>query len=172
MHRRFAALLALTLVPAAAALNAQGVAAVAPLYADVKDNVIKSAELMPPANYPFKPTPKVRSYGQLIGHIANANYMLCATAKGEKNPNVQDFEKNTKKADLVKAVKDAFAYCDGLYKMADADLSATAEMFGMKMSRLSWTLMNVTHNNLHYGNLITYLRLKGLTPPSSMKNGV
>jgi uncharacterized damage-inducible protein DinB len=170
MHRRLATLLALTLVPLAA--RAQGVAATKPLYDDVKDNIIKSAEMLSAVNYAYKPTPKVRSFGQLIGHIANANYMLCATAKGEKNPATQDFEKNTKKADLVKAVKDAFAYCDGLYNMADADLSASAEMFGMKMSRLSWTIMNVTHNNLHYGNLITYLRLKGMTPPSSMKNGV
>jgi uncharacterized damage-inducible protein DinB len=170
MHRRLATLLAVALLPGAA--NAQGVAAVKPLYDDVKDNITKSAEMMPAANYTYKPTPKVRSYGQMIGHIANANYMLCSTAKGEKNPNVQDFEKNTRKTDLVKAVKDAFAYCDGLYNMADADLSASAEMFGMKMSRLSWTLMNVTHDNLHYGNLITYLRLKGMTPPSSMKSGV
>jgi len=170
MSRRLTALVALTLLPAVA--SAQALAAALPLYDDVKDNVIKSAELMPEANYAFKPTPAVRSFGQLIGHIANANFAICATSKGEKSPAMQDFEKNTEKAALVKAVKDAFAYCDAVYKMPDASLSAQTELFGMKMSRMGFALLNVTHDNLHYGNLITYLRLKGLTPPSSSKNGI
>lgn len=170
MRRRLTALIALTLLPGIAA--AQALASVQPLYEDVKDNVIKSAELMPEADYAFKPTAVVRSYGQLIGHLANANFAICATAKGEKSPATQDFEKTTEKAALVKGVKDAFAYCDAVYKMADAALAAPAELFGMKMTRLGFAMLNVTHDNLHYGNLITYLRMKGLTPPSSSKAGI
>lgn len=167
MKARIAALVALTVIPAAA--RAQGIAAVQPLYDMVKQNVLKSADLMPDTNYAFKPTPAVRSFGQLLGHLADANYMLCATAKGEKGPfEMEHFEKTvTGKVALVKALKDAFAYCDAVYQMADADLTGTAEMFGMKMTRMGWAFMNVTHDNLHYGNVITYLRLKGLTPPSS-----
>jgi uncharacterized damage-inducible protein DinB len=166
MHFRLAALLALT---TASTAGAQAIATMQPLFEDVKQNVIKSAELMPEADYASKPTPAVRSFGQLVGHVANANFMICSTAKGEKSPAVQDFEKNTEKAALVKGLKDAFAYCDAVYKMTDAALSGPAELFGMKMTRLGFAFMNVTHDNLHYGNMITYLRLKGLVPPSSGK---
>ena len=69
----------------------------------------------------------------------------------------------------MKALTDAFAYCDPVYQMADADLGAGAELFGMKMSRLGFAFMNVTHNNEHYGNLVTYFRLKGIVPPSSQR---
>ena len=164
MKPHLAALAALCIASPAAA---QGISTMAPIYEDVKGNILKSADMMPAENFAFKPTPEVRSFGQLVGHIANANFMICATAKGEKSPATQDYEKATDKAALVKGLQDAFAYCDPVYKMADASLGAEAEMFGMKMTRMGWAFMNVTHDNLHYGNVITYLRLKGLTPPSS-----
>ena len=163
---------ALLLVAAPATAAAQGIPAMAPLYEMAKGWLVKSAEMMPDSNYGYKPTPIVRSYGQLIGHVANANYVMCATAKGEKNPNTQDFEKTTEKAGLVQALKDALAYCDPLYKMADADLSGPAEMFGIKMTRLGFAFLNVTHDNEHYGNVVTYLRMKGLVPPSSQGPGM
>jgi len=59
-----------------------------------------------------------------------------------------------------------------VYKMADGDLSAPAEMFGIKMTRLGFAFLNVTHDNEHYGNMVTYLRMKGLTPPSSQGPGM
>ena len=165
MKVSLAALAVLTLTSSAAA---QGISNIAPLFDMTKGWLVKSAELMPEENYSFKPTPEVRSFGALIGHVADANFMICATAKGEKSPHaMQEYEKKTAKADLVQGLKDAMAYCDPVYKMADASLSATAEMFGMKMTRVGWAMLNVTHDNLHYGNVITYLRLKGLTPPST-----
>lgn len=167
MNVRTGALLLLVTLPAAA--SAQAVTALNPLYENIKDNVIKSAEAVSEANYSFKPTPEVRSFGQLIGHLANANYTFCATAKGEKSPATQDFEKNTEKAALVRAVKDAFAYCDPVYKMPDSAFSPMAELFGMKMTRLGFLMMNVAHDNEHYGNIVTYMRLKGMVPPSSQR---
>jgi uncharacterized damage-inducible protein DinB len=167
MKVRLAALVALAALPGTAA--AQGVATIAPLYEMSKGWLIKSAEQMPDSTYFFKPTPAIRSFGQIIGHVANANYTFCSTARGEKSPQTQDFEKNTEPAALVKALKDAFAYCDPVYKMADASLSAPAEVFGIKMTRLGFAMLNVTHNNEHYGNLVTYFRLKGMTPPSSQQ---
>jgi len=165
MKVRAGAFLLFLAIPAAA--SAQAVAALNPLYENIKGNIIKSAEQMPEANYSFKPTPEVRSFGQLVGHMANANFAICSTAKGEKSPATQDFEKVTEKAALVKAVKDAFAYCDPVFKMADAAFSPMAELFGMKMSRLGFLMLNVTHDNEHYGNMVTYFRLKGMVPPSS-----
>jgi uncharacterized damage-inducible protein DinB len=165
MKVRAGAFLLFLAIPAAA--SAQAVAALNPLYENIKGNIIKSAEQMTEANYSFKPTPEVRSFGQLVGHMANANFAICATAKGEKSPATQDFEKVTEKAALVKAVKDAFAYCDAVFKMPDASFSPMAELFGMKMSRLSFLILDVTHDNEHYGNMVTYFRLKGMVPPSS-----
>lgn len=170
MKRLLTAITALSALSALPAhpVSAQAVAALQPLYEAAKGWVIKSAEQMPETNYSFKPTPEVRSFGELIGHLAGANYLFCATAKGEKTPYGEDaFDKVTAKADLVKAVKDAFAYCDPVYKMPDASFSAPAELFGMKMTRLGFLMMNVTHDNEHYGNIVTYFRLKGMVPPSS-----
>lgn len=101
------------------------------------------------------------------GVAADANFMMCATAKGEKRPATESFEKTTDKVGLVKAVKEAFGYCDDVYTWPDAKFTETAEMFGMKMTRLGWLILNVTHDNEHYGNMVTYFRLKGMVPPSS-----
>ena len=170
MNVRFAVLLATTALPGTAA--AQGVSNIAPLYEMSKGWLVKSADQMPDSLWSFKPTPVVRSFGQIIGHVADSNFLFCATAKGEKSPATQSFEKSTDRAAVVKGLKDAFAYCDAVYKMADASLTAPAEVFGIKMTRLGFAMLNVTHNNEHYGNLVTYFRLKGITPPSSQQGAM
>jgi uncharacterized damage-inducible protein DinB len=149
--------------------SAGSVASARNLHDMAKGWLIRSAEQMPEENYTFKPTPEVRSFGQLIGHVANANYLFCSTVKGEKSPATTDYEKATSKATLVQGIKDAFAYCDGAYQISDAKANTEQVTFfgSMTGSRL-WALMfNVAHNNEHYGNLVTYFRLKGMVPPSS-----
>ncbi len=147
--------------------SAQAVAALNPLYQRIKSNIIKAAEQMPDSSYSFKPTPEVRSFGQLVGHMANANYGMCSTAMGASSPATQDYEKTTDRAALVQAVKDAFAYCDPVFKMQDVSFTGMAEFLGMKMTRLGWLMLDVAHDNEHYGNMVTYFRLKGMVPPSS-----
>jgi uncharacterized damage-inducible protein DinB len=135
----------------------------------VKRYVASSAEKMPEANFGFKPTPEVRSFGELIGHLANEHYLLCSPLKGEKNPMADvDFEKKTAKADLVKAINDSNAYCDAAYATVK-DEAKTLEPFSetRKDTPFRVMLLNVTHDNEHYGNMITYLRMKGIVPPSS-----
>lgn len=154
--------------------HAGGVASVRPLYEMAKGWLVKSAEQMPEADYAFKPTPEVRSFGQLVGHVANASYFFCSTAKGETNPSAaNDFEKTTSKAALIQALKDAFAYCDGAYQISDMKaMEEVSLMENMKGSKL-WVLMfNVAHDNEHYGNVVTYFRLKGMVPPSSQQGGM
>ncbi len=145
--------------------------------------LVGSAEKMPESNFSFKPTPEVRSFGQIIGHVANSQFSYCARAKGEKNPNQgNDFEKKTAKDDLVKALKDSVAYCSAVYDtMTDAmavepvaappapapTASAPARPPQQPALKLRFLLGNITHDQEHYGNLVTYLRLKGLVPPSS-----
>jgi uncharacterized damage-inducible protein DinB len=139
-----------------------------------------SAEKMPEANFAFKPTPEVRSFGEIVGHVANTHYSYCSRIKGEKNPNEgNDLEKKTAKADIVKALNDSIAYCAAAYDtMTDAKavelMAPPAAPAGMPARpaaapapRLRLLLGNVTHDQEHYGNLVTYLRLKGLVPPSS-----
>jgi uncharacterized damage-inducible protein DinB len=184
-------LLAMAL-PALAQMPAQGAAPTADPVAKalkasfdtVSGYLAKSAEKMPEANYSFKPTPEVRSFGEIVGHVANAQFSYCSRVKGEANPNQgNDFEKKTAKADLVKAINDSNAYCSAVYgSMTDAMLLEAPPAgppppppaAGAKprppqppMPRLRPLLGNITHDWEHYGNFVTYLRLKGLVPPSS-----
>ncbi|MBI1874537.1 MAG: DinB family protein [Acidobacteria bacterium] len=133
---------------------------------NIRDLGIRSAELMPEEHYGFRPVTDVRTFGEIIGHLANEHYLICAPGKGEPNPNSVDFEKTTKKAELVKALRESAAYCDSLYTMTE---QAANEMpaSGGRRSRFGAALLNVTHDSEHYGNLVTYLRMKGLVPPSS-----
>ena len=135
----------------------------------VKRYVAASAEKMPAEQYGFKPTPEVRSFGELIGHLANEHYLLCSPLKGEANPMEKvDFEKTTAKADLVKAINDSIAYCDAAYAAAKDDPKTIAP-FSAEQRDTPFRVMvlNVTHDSEHYGNIVTYLRLKGIVPPSS-----
>jgi len=134
----------------------------------LKKNLAASAALMPEAEYSFKPTPEVRSFGQIIGHLANDHYLICSGAKGEKNPNTIDYEKTTAKADLVTALNKSIAYCDEVHaSMTDATGAQPVELFKQKYVMLGVLNMNLTHSSEHYGNVVTYLRLKGRVPPSS-----
>jgi uncharacterized damage-inducible protein DinB len=139
------------------------------LYSFMSGAVIRAAEKMPEANYSFKPTPEVRSFGQLVGHEADANFMFCSLAAGEPNPS-KDIEKTkTSKADLVAALKDAVAYCNKAFDgMTDAKGSGMVKIFDrMNLARLTVLSLNTAHTDEHYGNMVTYMRLKGLVPPTS-----
>ncbi len=140
-------------------------------YTVVSGEVIAAAEKMPEQNYSFKPTPEVRSFGQIVGHAADAQYFFCATATGEPSP-MKDIEKTkTSKADLVTALKDAVAYCNKAFAgMTDAQGSQTVKMMNYDMAKLTVLSVNTAHTDEHYGNMVTYLRIKGIVPPSSEKH--
>ena len=136
-----------------------------------KKNVVQSVEVMSDANFTFRPVETVRTYGQILGHLAGANYVICAAAKGEKTPHAEDaFEKLPTKAAIGKALNESLAYCDAVFAAADdRKLAETIDMpFGMgKAARSRALVMNIGHLNEHYGNLVTYMRMKGIVPPSS-----
>jgi len=138
------------------------------LYSFVSSAVINAAQKMPEENYSFKPTPDVRSFGQLVGHVADANYMFCSQASGQPNP-MKDIEKTkTSKADLVSAIKDAVAYCNNAYdSMTDAKGSQMVKLFNFNLAKVTLFSLNTAHTDEHYGNMVTYLRLKGIVPPTS-----
>jgi uncharacterized damage-inducible protein DinB len=139
------------------------------LYMMLSGPVVRAAEKMPEENYSFKPTPDVRSFGQLVGHVADANYNFCAMAIGEPNPAKNIEKTKTSKADLVAAVKDAVAYCNKAFgSMTDARGAEMIKLFGRyNVARLTVFSLNTAHTDEHYGNMVTYMRLKGLVPPTS-----
>jgi uncharacterized damage-inducible protein DinB len=144
-------------------------AATIPEYERVKEYLLRSAEQMPEEQYPFKPTPEVRSFGQIVGHIAAEQYFFCAAARNEPNPQTEEFERTrTAKARLVEALRASFSYCDTAYKMTDVQATTTARIpdWGER-APLSILVLNISHDSEHYGNIVTYLRLKGFVPPSS-----
>lgn len=129
--------------------------------------VTKAAEQMPEADYSFRPTPNVRTFGQMIGHVAGAQNMICAAALGEKG-NGDDIEKSTTtKAGLIAALRASTEYCQRAYAQSDAASEGATTLFGSPSTRLRALVLNATHNSEHYGNLVTYMRIKGMVPPSS-----
>ena len=138
-------------------------------YGAVQHILLRTAEKMPEENYKFKPTDSVRSFGQTLGHLADSQYYFCSTAIGEKNPAPKIEETKSSKADLIAALKGAFAYCDKAYDgMTDASGTQMVKLFGTEETpKLSVLTVNQMHNLEHYGNLVTYMRLKNIVPPTS-----
>ena len=138
-------------------------------YGFVKATVLRSAEKMPEENYGFKPAETVRAFGQILGHVADSQYYFCSVVRGEKNPALQIEKTKTSKADLIASLKDAFAYCDKAYDgMTEASGSEVVTLFNKSdMPKVDVLTANNMHGVEHYGNLIVYLRIKGIVPPSS-----
>lgn len=136
-------------------------------YTSVKNNILRSAEKMPEENYGFKPAPRVRTFGQILGHVAEEQYIFCGAVKGEQK--AVDIEKTkTSKADLLAALNESFAYCDAAYDgHTDAAAVEMIQVGASRHTKLRMLWVNTVHDNSHYGNLVTYLRIKGLVPPST-----
>lgn len=146
---------------------AGAVESLAPLYNMVKGYIIASAEQMPEDKYSYAPTPEVRNFGQIIGHVAGSEYQFCGVATGGNAQPPENFEERTTKAGLVEAVRMGFAQCDAAYAMDDAKAMEEAQLFGQTGTRLWVLAYNLSHVWEHYGNIVTYLRENGLVPPSS-----
>jgi uncharacterized damage-inducible protein DinB len=158
----------------AEALSPSMAAVVKSMHSTIRRDLAEAAANMPGEEYAFKPTPEVRSFGELVGHVANANFFFCSQANGEPSPSTADYEKATEKAVLVKALADSLAYCDRVYT-ATTDVTfnqlvkIAAPNGGSRAARGAVLLFNTTHNNEHYGNMVVYMRLKGHVPPSTAR---
>jgi uncharacterized damage-inducible protein DinB len=174
-------LFVVALTAAASAQSRQAAGAAQPIsdairaqWEGAKKNIADTAQVVPENLYSYSPVPKtVRTIGQLIGHVAGANYEFCSAARGEKSPHAEAaFESLATKAALLKAWGESVAYCDAAFKaLTDRTATETIEMpFGMgKAARTAALLANVGHLNEHYGNLVTYMRMNGIVPPSSRR---
>lgn len=138
-------------------------------YNGIKNTLTRAAEEMPEEDYSFSTVPgKVRTYGEIIGHIADVQTMLCGIAKGDQKHS--DAASKKSKAELVAALKESFDYCDAVYNsLTDAEGAQTVKMFGRDMTKLGVLNFNIAHDNEMYGTAVVYLRMKGLVPPSSQR---
>ena len=143
------------------------------MHTTIRQNLIEAAEAMPPSDYAFKPTPDIRSFAQLIGHVVNANVFFCAQAKAEPSSSTTNYERETDKAVLVKALSTSLSLCDDVYNATtDANFQQSVKLAGPKggeTARGAVLTFNTAHNNEHYGNIVLYLRLKGIVPPSTAR---
>src|SRR5262249_41888879 len=137
-------------------------------YERQRDYILRAADKVSEADYGFRPTDEVRTFGQIVGHIADDQYLFCSAALGEESPGPASVEKTqTTKAALIAGLKAAFAYCDSAYAgMTDAKGAEVVRFFG-GMPRLAALAFNTSHNAEHYGNMVTYMRLRHIVPPSS-----
>jgi uncharacterized damage-inducible protein DinB len=137
-------------------------------YNGIKNNLLKMAEKMPEADYTFKASPDIRSFGQLVGHVADSTMGTCSAVNGE--PKKLGASSMTSKADLSAALKSAFDECDKAFEsLSDATGSQTIKMGQREATKLGALTRVVIHDNEEYGYMAVYMRLKGIVPPSSAK---
>ncbi|HUS06707.1 MAG TPA: DinB family protein [Bryobacteraceae bacterium] len=140
-------------------------------YVMVRSNVLKSADKMPEDKWGFRPVDEVKSYGQMLAHIADAQFYVCGVAKlgdSSKTGNRSVEKTATTKAEIVKWLNEGFAYCDSLYsELTDTSSAAMVNFFGQQRTKLSVLAFNTAHVYEHYGNLVTYMRMNKIVPPTS-----
>lgn len=130
---------------------------------NMQDKILNAANMMPESKYSFRPTNDVRSFGEILTHVADISYYLCSNMKGEA-PHASAAGK-TSKAEITAYLKASFEYCDGAYSgFSDAHLNDTADFWGHPTNKMFILTQVGNHDALHYGNLVTYLRLNGLEP--------
>lgn len=138
-------------------------------YESVKNNLLKSADKVPDEDYSFKPTPEIRSFGEVMGHVVAAEGHTCAAVLGEQSAS---HSKLSTKAEIVSALKEAFAECDKAYgSLTDANATEMVNTGRGQRTRLGALIGNTTHDVEQYSILTVYMRLKGIVPPSSARPG-
>jgi uncharacterized damage-inducible protein DinB len=158
----------------AEALSPSMAAVVKAMHATIRRNIAQAADAMPAVDYAFQATPQVRTFGALVGHLVNANFLFCSQARGEAIPSATNHEETRDKPALIKVLTESLAYCDAAYAATtDANFGQIVSLpganGGRQASRGSVLVFNTAHNNEHYGNLVVYLRLKGHVPPSTAR---
>jgi len=142
-------------------------------YATLKRNITGSAEKMPAEHFSFRPAPEVMTYAEMIAHVLDVQYSYCSAVKGVANPAAKDLVKTTTdKAAVIHLAKDSFAFCDDVIAALTNENALEMITVGTppnqrQVARANQLTMLVVHGNEHYGNIVTYLRIKGIVPPSS-----
>lgn len=133
-------------------------------------NIMKTAEMLDEELYSYRPSEDVRTAGEILAHVANAQFLFCSVAAGTDNPSRINYEEAAMtKDEIIAALTAGFEYCGEVYGgMTDEEGAVIRDLFGMQMAGSAIMAFNSAHNYEHYGNLVTYMRIKGIVPPSSM----
>ena len=144
----------------------RGLAALQEAY---EDYVLATAEMVPEDLYSYRPTEEVRTLGAILAHIAGTNYLFCAAAAREPNPNTERLVRTrTTKAAIISALEDSFEYCHNVYETTTtADMVEKTTLLGAEYEVSTVLAGNSAHISEHYGNLVTYMRINGIVPPST-----
>lgn len=139
-------------------------------YEAVAKYLLEGAAKMPDEGYAFRPSPDVRTFAQLVGHIAEAQYIACSLVRGEEYK-PRGIEQNlSKKPELMAALEVAVGFCrESWGRFTPGAMADSVTLFGQKRTKLGAMDLATAHAFEHYGNMATYLRMKGVVPPSSAK---
>jgi len=148
------------------------------IFNNIKNNMTKAADQFPEDKYSWSPTPEVRTWGGLLSHIIDDNNGACFLLAGETaaQPRLDnggkptDAGKDMKKADIVKALAESFARCDRAFAAVTTENMLERNGTGNR-SKIGALIYDTQHINEHYGNIVTYMRLQGMVPPSSAPRG-
>lgn len=151
-------------------MSASGPAAeVQRAYNGLKPNILKAANAMPDDSYSYKPTPDIRTFARVVNHVTEAQMRSCGAINGGGSAGTVPPE-TANKAAIVEALQTSFAACDKAFaSITDANATEMLPLGQNKRSRLGLLWGTVSHDNEQYATLALYMRLKGLTPPSSEK---
>jgi len=139
------------------------------LFTQISQLILRSADKVPENLWSFRATPEVRTIGQLFAHIADASNHICALATDGKRLDISIEETVKTKAEIITALKREFAGCEADYaKLTPAAAVQVIDIGGgVKRTRIGEMDYEVAHTWEHYGNLVTYMRLNKIVPPSS-----
>lgn len=128
-----------------------------------------AAEEMSEDDYTFRPTPDVRSFEQILAHVVESNYWFCSTAMGEEAPVSSIPDSAMSREDVQEALSASFDYCDQAYAAMADEMKASAmrDIMGKQRPALAVLNFRIYHGMLHWGNVVTYMRLRGRIPPSN-----
>lgn len=167
--RRILLALALLASPLAASAQEPLVQSLRGLFDVTQQVIMATAQDLDDRMYAYRPSDEVRSAGQILAHIADGQFIFCSAAAGEANPHPESFEQTaTTKAAIVRGLQQGFAYCEGVFgRTTDANAAREVQFFTGPNTTAGVLAFNSAHNYEHYGNLVTYMRLNGIVPPSS-----
>jgi len=139
------------------------------LFDVTKRTIMATAEDLDERMYAYRPTDEVRNAGQILAHIADWHFIFCSAASAESNPHPESFEETaTTKPAIMRALQQGFAYCEGVFdRTTDRTAAQPVQFFGGPNTTGGVLAFAAAHNYEHYGNLVTYMRINGIVPPSS-----
>ena len=149
------------------------------MYTNVHNFITRSVEQFPAEKLAWQPTPAVRTWARLIGHITDDNNGACYLLAGETTrparvdaPDGQESPASKlSKDDLLKGYKESVERCNKAFAaVTEANMAERNGPTGGR-SKIGTLMYNTSHTNEHYGNIVTYMRLNGMVPPSSAPRG-